>query len=140
MNTITLSPDLVSAWRARTREVEGGHLLWAGGQSRRTPTFRWQGRELSAARIAFMVATGREPEGLVSAGCGVPHCIAPGHVDDTARRQRDRAALRIVLGVPGERPAVCVAGHDQSVDGRLHADGRAYCQACKNVRKARAAA
>jgi len=139
VTAVELSPELIAAWLARTVPADGGHLMWAG-RARPTPVLRFGGRELSAARIAFLLGVGREPVGPVMAGCGVEHCVAPEHVDDTVRRQRDRVSLRLVLGIPADRPDVCVAGHDQAVHGRLHGDGLAYCQACKTARKARAAA
>jgi len=132
--TRVLPDDLVAGWQARTTALPGGHVAWSGGQSRRTPTFRYHGHEYSAAKIAFILRWGVEPVGLVAAGCGMAGCIAPDHVDDTRRRQRDRAALRLVLG-GAARAEVCVARHDQTVHGRLHGNGRAYCQACKTERK-----
>jgi hypothetical protein len=63
------------------------------------------------------------------------NCVAPAHIDDTARRNRDRSALRIVLGTR-ERPQFCRrADHDQAVHGRLLPDGRAYCALCAVERK-----
>jgi hypothetical protein len=123
-------------WRQRTRPIGSGHLEWAGetATGSGTPVMRHSGHTYTAARIAYRIQHGTEPAGRVGPGCGMPHCVAPAHQDDTARQQRDRAALRIVMG-SAERPATCRHGHDQSMHGALLPDGRAYCTRCTADRK-----
>ncbi|MFF0295578.1 hypothetical protein ACFYS8_13295 [Kitasatospora sp. NPDC004615] len=131
---------LEEKWAERTRPLADGHLEWTGERQNasRTPVLRYRGRSYSPAAIAFRMQHGVAPVGQAFSGCGTRHCVAPAHVDDTARRIRDRNALRVVLGTAA-RPAVCRrAGHDQSVHGRIQPNGAAYCQACKRGDKAAA--
>jgi hypothetical protein len=130
---------LEQKWAERTQPVDGGHLEWSGSRAvSGTPIMIYRGRMYTAAAIAFRIHNGTDPIGYAKASCGTAHCVAPEHVDDAARRARDRAALRIVLGT-GERPAFCRrAGHDQTVHGRLSPDGVQYCHACNLTTKATA--
>lgn len=131
---------LTEKWTERTRPLDGGHLEWTGERqsTSRTPVMRYRGKAYSAAAIAFRIHHGTDPIGQAFAGCGLKHCVAPDHIDDTARRSRDRAALRVVLGT-AERPTTCRrTGHDQTIHGRIQPNGAAYCQACKRADKAAA--
>lgn len=131
-NVAQQSLTLQEKWAARTRPVEGGHLEWTGERQSTsgTPVMRYREKAYSAARIAFRIKHDREPEGYAKSECGMQHCVAPDHVDDTATRDRDHGALRIVLGMP-DRPERCVRGHDQAKHGGVQPDGRAYCRECK---------
>jgi hypothetical protein len=119
-------------WAARTIEVPGGHLDWVGG-----PWLRWNGTLYRPARIAFRIRTGREPVGQVRPECGRPGCVAPGHVEDQPGRQRNRAQLRALRGLP-PRPERCTHGHSQDAHGRLDEHGRAYCHPCAGHQQAAA--
>ncbi|MER5641885.1 hypothetical protein ABT095_33730 [Kitasatospora sp. NPDC002227] len=123
-------------WRERTAPLPGGHLEWTGERATGsgTPVLRHSGQAYTAARIAYRIQHGTDPVGHAAPGCGRQHCVAPEHIDDTARRQRDRAALRIVLGSP-DRPTHCRHGHDQAEHGQFLPDGRAYCTRCVADRK-----
>nr|WP_202447240.1 hypothetical protein [Streptomyces sp. SID5468] len=133
------STTLAEKWGAHTRPLDGGHLEWTGRrQHGGTPVLVFRGRTYSAARVAYQVRTGRQPDGHVYAECGVEHCVAPEHVEDTAGRTRIREQMRYLAGGQ-QRPDRCVHGHDQGEHGRLTTDGRHYCQACKRNRKALAA-
>lgn len=122
-------------WRRYARPVDGGHMEWTGerGYTSGTPLLTHQERHLSAAAIAFRMRTGRDPQGVVLADCGLKHCVAPEHVDDVPGRLRTREQLRYLQGGRA-RPAVCKRGHDQAVHGRLLTDGRQYCGTCKRGR------
>lgn len=124
------------------RPAAGGHMEWTGPTYGRsdTPVIRRGDQRVSPTRVAFRLQYGAEPVGQVFAGCGMRHCVAPDHMDDMARRQRDRAALRLVLGT-AERVERCGrAGHDQAVHGRFLPNGSAYCLACKTADKQHRAA
>lgn len=127
---------LQQKWASFTRPAGGGHVEWTGERQSTsgTPVMRYREKPYTAARVAFIVKYGREPVGYTFAECGMRHCVAPDHVDDEPGRARAREQLRYLTG-RGERPDVCVAGHDQSAHGRYEADGRAYCAACKRERK-----
>lgn len=123
-------------WAARTRPVDGGHLDWTGERRRTsgTPVMVYRGRMYTAARIAFRIHTGREPQGYAIAECEYPHCVEPTHVEDEAGRARTREQLRYLTGGQ-QRPEQCVHGHDQAEYGRYAPDGVSYCQACTAGRK-----
>ncbi|MFJ9846321.1 hypothetical protein ACIRYZ_38955 [Kitasatospora sp. NPDC101155] len=123
-------------WRQRVRPAVGGHLEWTGERATGsgTPVMRHSGQAYTAARIAYRIKHGTDPQGYAAPGCGMRHCVSPDHIDDLPRRQRDRAALRIVHGKPG-RPATCRHGHDQAEHGQYLPDGTAYCARCSADRK-----
>ena len=124
-------PSVEAAFRARTRPVAGGHLEWTGPrQANGTPVFRHRGKMYTASRIAFRLRTGREPQGYAQPECDMDHCVEPAHIEDTPGRTRLREQLRY-LGGGRSRPSQCRSGHDQTLHGRLYADGRAYCAICR---------
>ncbi|MFJ3537009.1 hypothetical protein ACIPQA_16250 [Streptomyces sp. NPDC090109] len=72
-------------FRRRTIPTDDGHLLW--------PTTDYhiktvEGAAISAGRYAFGQKYGRRPVGKVQAGCGVPRCVHPDHVEDQPMRQQ----------------------------------------------------
>jgi hypothetical protein len=125
-----------------TRPVEGGHLEWTGRRTRSngTPMFTHHERSYTARSIAFRVATGRAPEGYVTAECENPECVAPAHVEDEPGRTHVRAQLAAVIGTA--TPLVeCNRGHATATHRRYSPDGAPYCAACvAEVKRARAAA
>lgn len=123
-------------WATFTRPVNGGHLEWTGERQTTsgTPVMRYREHAYTAARIAFRIRHGREPEGYARPECGLPHCVAPAHIDDTTTRLRDREQFRYLLG-GRERPETCAHGHNQGQWGRYETDGRSYCHACKREAK-----
>jgi len=127
---------LEEKWQANTRPVDGGHLEWTGerGTASGTPVFRYREKPHSPAAIAFRIKHDRDPVGYAYAECGLKHCVAPDHVDDEPGWTRTREQLRYLTGGQQRKPE-CVHGHDQAQHGRYEADGRAYCEACKVVRK-----
>ena len=77
-------------WRARVREVDGGHLEWTGAVASnptRTPVMRYGTQLHTAGRIAFRIQHGHDPVGHAKPGCGLRHCVAPAHQIDTADHQ-----------------------------------------------------
>lgn len=86
-------------FRARTTPLPEAHLEWKGHVNNTgTPALRWQGRLLSAYRIAFRIRTGREPVGYAGPGCGMDQCVAPDHIDDQPARTRNRTAFDALFG------------------------------------------
>lgn len=119
-------------WRAPVRPVDGGHLEWTGerGSASGTPVMRYREKSYSPAGIAFRIRHGREPEGYARAECGLVHCVAPEHVDDTVTRTRDRAALAALTGRWHRLETECRRGHDYAQHGRYLPDGSRYCDRC----------
>lgn len=128
--------SLDEKWRANTREVDGGHLEWIGehGRSTGTPVMRYREKTYTAARLAFRMRTGREPEGYAFAECDRQHCVAPAHVEDEPGRQAAREQLRYLMGGQ-QRAEQCRQGHDQAEHGKYESTGTAYCAKCSNDRK-----
>lgn len=84
---------------ALTRTAADGHTEWAGPVTRAGfPLLPWRGRSLMPGRIAFAARYGREPEGRVTAACGMPHCLTGDHLDDRLTRASHRAAYA-ALGI-----------------------------------------
>ncbi|MFJ9037422.1 hypothetical protein ACIRF8_12645 [Streptomyces sp. NPDC102406] len=123
-------------WHSLTRSTDGGHVEWLGERATAsgTPVMRHKEQSYSPAAIAFRIRTGRDAEGYAIADCGKQHCVAPDHVEDEAGRRRNREQLRYLTGGQIRKPR-CVHGHDQAEHGRYEADGRAYCEQCKVIRK-----
>jgi hypothetical protein len=123
-------------WALYTRPVDGGHLEWTGERAKanKTPLLAYKEKHHSAAGVAFRIRTGTAPEGYAFADCGLKHCVAPDHVNDETGRQRARRELRTSRGL-GDGPTHCVSDHDQTENGRLEADGTAYCGLCKVLDK-----
>jgi hypothetical protein len=84
-------------WR-RAKPTDDGHMEWTGFTSAGTPCLRYGGRNQTAYRVAYRIATGREPEGQALPSCGREHCVKPGHHEDrndrAERRNREREERR----------------------------------------------
>lgn len=119
---------LAKVFATRTRAV-GEHREWTGRPTSGGGRFRHQGRDYTAYQAAFLLRTGRQPVGTVRPVCEHAGCCDPGHVDDQATRQRDRAALAAVKGIEHWPPS---CDHDQAVHGRHRESGKRYCNACNN--------
>lgn len=121
---------LEQKWRSKTRPVDGGHLEWLGSraQASGTPVLRYGEQMYTAYRIAFRIRTGRDPIGQAKPSCEYPQCVAPDCVDDTAIRNRDRGALRAVVGMSAP-PEDCGNGHGPA-DRQFSPDGVSYCAGC----------
>lgn len=117
-------------FRARTEPLDGGHLRWTGYTSKRgVGSVRHGGRIHTAARVAFRIHHGRDPQGYCTAECGMPGCVAPEHIDDDTTRTRNRAVYAVLIGL--ESPAdECRRGHAAPEHRRYARDGRPYCAAC----------
>lgn len=77
---------LKQKWEANTRP-DGGHLEWTGWRnSAGVPVVRHRGFQGSAYRVAFRIHHGRVPEGQVRNVCGMPGCVAGGHLADRVMR------------------------------------------------------
>lgn len=72
----------------RSRPVDGGHREWLAQVAESgTPVLSWHGLHVTAGRVAFKMAQGREPVGNVRPTCTFPHCVAPACQADRAMRQ-----------------------------------------------------
>ncbi|MFD8611043.1 hypothetical protein [Streptomyces sp. NPDC059631] len=126
---------------ALMQPIDGGHMKWTGRRRNDTGTMvmTHHGREYTARRIAFLVRTGREPEGTVTAECDHPGCVAPACVEDEPGRTRARGQLAAVLGLATPLTE-CSRGHATADHRRYDRDGHPYCGACRALTDARKAA
>ncbi|MFJ2780252.1 hypothetical protein [Kitasatospora sp. NPDC087315] len=88
----TRYPSPEAKLAALTQPIVGGHLEWTGPTSDGHPLLKHAGRKWPPVTIAFRTHYGRDPIGTVRPGCGVPHCLAGAHLDDTPTRVAHRAA------------------------------------------------
>lgn len=88
------APSLEEAFRQRTVPLESGHVGWSGSLVKATPTLWWEGTVLSAYKVAFRLHYGREPEGIVRSGCGIPQCVAGACLADRRLRAANQRADR----------------------------------------------
>ncbi|MEV6738613.1 hypothetical protein AB0N14_17460 [Streptomyces sp. NPDC051104] len=80
--------------RFRELAVEGidGHVRWSGRTTREGVPL--VDHFVTAARVAFRLHHGREPEGQVRGTCLVNHCLAGEHLADRVIRERRREQAR----------------------------------------------
>lgn len=90
----SLERTLQDLWEQHTYPLPDGHLGWRGN-----PTPRYQGKNCSPRRIAFLHDRGREPVGFVRGACDVDGCVHPQHVADQKERDEQRAQA-LEAGVP----------------------------------------
>ncbi|WP_431980052.1 hypothetical protein [Streptomyces qinglanensis] len=125
--------SLEDAFRSRTEPVAGGHLRWCGHHGTGgVPIVCFRGRKVSAYRVAFRIAHGREPQGYCTSECAYPGCVAPQCVEDEVLRTRTRAALAAVVGRQ-TRGDACRRGHPAAEHRRYTSTGKAYCVACSRM-------
>ncbi|MEU5595705.1 hypothetical protein [Streptomyces sp. NPDC020298] len=94
------SPE--DAFHANTEAVEGGHVRWTGYINKGIPYVSSRQTRITAARVAFRLHHGRDPEGQARPGCGVDHCVAGGHLEDRRIREANRRADRAYRLLFGE--------------------------------------
>ncbi|GHH30001.1 hypothetical protein [Streptomyces rubradiris] len=90
--------SLEEAFRLRAKPIDGGHVRWTGPITNTTPNLRYRGANHSAYRIAFRLHYGRVPEGQARPVCGVPGCLAGGHLEDRPMRQRTASLFNAIFG------------------------------------------
>lgn len=88
-------------WR-RVQPTDDGHMEWTGYSIGGTPALRHGGRHHTAYRIAYRIATGRDPEGNARPSCGRDHCVKPGHHADRADREREKRVDALYDGIFGK--------------------------------------
>ncbi|MFC9465176.1 hypothetical protein [Streptomyces coelicoflavus] len=89
-------------WR-RVQPTDDGHMKWTGHlNTTGSPAVRHGGRTLSAYRIAYRLATGREPEGYALPSCDRDGCVKPGHHSDRADREREKRVDALYAGIFGQ--------------------------------------
>ncbi|MER7835279.1 hypothetical protein ABTY98_05050 [Streptomyces sp. NPDC096040] len=89
-----VAPTLEAVFWERSRPVDGGHREWTKQRAASgTPVISWRGQHVTAGRVAFRIAHGREPEGQVRPTCTFPHCVEPKCQADRVMRDGARASL-----------------------------------------------
>ncbi|MFJ1528204.1 hypothetical protein ACIOFV_07210 [Streptomyces mirabilis] len=86
--------SLETVFFERSRPVDGGHREWTRQTAASgTPVISHRGQHVTAGRVAFKIARGREPEGQVRPSCTFPHCVEPAHQADRLMRDAATASL-----------------------------------------------
>ncbi|MEU9333186.1 hypothetical protein AB0D49_08470 [Streptomyces sp. NPDC048290] len=81
------------AYRSNSHPIDGGHMRWTGpADTTGHPRLNFRQRRLSVRQVAFRLHHGREPQGRLSVGCDMPHCVAGGHLEDQQIREANRRA------------------------------------------------
>lgn len=91
---------LREAWERRTKQVDGGHLLWTGN-----PAVYFASVSHTPRRAAFLITRGTKPQGQVLSTCGMEACIQPEHLADA--RERDEMSR---AGNPPVHPRYAACG------------------------------
>ena len=88
-------------WK-RVKPTDDGHMEWTGYRNNSgAPSLRHGGRNLSAYRLAYRIATGHEPEGYALPSCGRHGCVKPGHHGDRADRAEARKVDHLYTAIFG---------------------------------------
>ncbi|MDI9885345.1 WhiB family transcriptional regulator [Streptomyces sp. HNM0645] len=82
---------LGEAYAMRTEELDDGHVRWTVV----TSVLTIAGHVYTPARLAFILAHGRKPDGMVRTTCGMPGCVAFDHLADTGMRKAARQATAV---------------------------------------------
>lgn len=117
---------------AKVDRRDGGCWAWTGyslpydGRGK----FGLKGYAVFAPRVAWAIANGREPNGLVLHSCDNPNCVNPAHLRvgtfQENIRDRDERGRHWASGVTH-----CVRGHEFAGSNLyVRPDGRRKCRAC----------
>lgn len=87
-------------WR-RVKPTDDGHMEWTGYITHTTPALRHNGHLITAYRVAFRIANGRNPEGYALPSCGRDGCVKPGHHADRVDRAREKRVDALYTGIFG---------------------------------------
>ncbi|NEE12021.1 hypothetical protein G3M58_36890 [Streptomyces sp. SID7499] len=96
-----LPATVEDAFRQYLRLTDDGHAEWTGPFNSGSPRVTHEGTAHSAYRVAFRIATGRDPEGKALPSCGRDHCVKPGHHADRVDRQREKRVDVLYAGIFG---------------------------------------
>ncbi|PLS32109.1 HNH endonuclease [Bifidobacterium margollesii] len=90
---------------AKTDKQAGGHWIWtAHADSSGHPVISIGNKPRQARRVAYELAHGTVPAGMVvTAICGVPACVNPGHLEAVTRSQADTRRKASSLSTTGVR-------------------------------------
>ncbi|MDQ3028988.1 MAG: hypothetical protein M3R09_02940 [Actinomycetota bacterium] len=96
----TPAPTVDAFVQAHCQALPGGHIRWTGYvTSRGIPQIKYgTHKRESVYRYAFRQRTGRTPVGYAKPACGMPMCVAPGHIDDQPMRDHHRATYTALFG------------------------------------------
>lgn len=92
----TRYPTPEAKFNALTEPLDGGHVRWTGPMDGPHALFKHAGQRMRPLTYAFRLHHGREPQGTVRPGCGMSHCLAGAHLDDTPARRAHRAAYAVL--------------------------------------------
>ncbi|MFC8515529.1 hypothetical protein [Streptomyces sp. NPDC057257] len=94
--------SLEDVFRANTRQVDGGHLLWTGyvsGAGIACVCYRQE--RIAPARLAFTMHHDRPPVGRVRPSCGMDGCVEGAHLTDGPMRAANERADALYTAIFG---------------------------------------
>lgn len=95
--------SLEDAYRSNSVVVEGGHKRWTGPRNTKGhPLLNFRQRRSSVGRVAFLLHFGRVPEGRLTTGCDMAHCVEGAHLEDQRIRAANRRADDAFTSIFGE--------------------------------------
>lgn len=111
--------------------------LWTANTLRGYGTFRADRRTHRAHRLAWELARGPIPPGLVVDHlCRVKRCVNPSHLEVVPQAINVRRGLRPITPNHNTAKTHCVRGHSFSGDNLLvKLDGTRSCRACQRMRR-----
>ncbi|MER6976013.1 hypothetical protein [Streptomyces carpinensis] len=87
-------PSPEERFQELARVTKDGHVTWTGRTTRDGVPL--VDHFVTAARVAFRLHHGREPEGQVRGTCRVNHCLAGEHLADRVMRELAKGDLKAV--------------------------------------------
>ena len=99
-------PDIYTsvedAYRSNSEATDDGHKRWTGHtDTNGHPRLNFRQQRISVRQVAFRLHHGREPQGRLSIGCGMAHCVEGAHLKDhriRAANRRADAAFTAIFG------------------------------------------
>lgn len=83
------------AYRSNSEAIDDGHRRWTGHtDTNGHPRLNFRQQRLSVRQIAFRMHHGRDPQGRLSVGCDIAHCVAGAHLEDQEIRDAQRHRIR----------------------------------------------
>ena len=122
----------VRFWSKVARNDADGCWLWSAGRDPKGyGQFQHDGRSRRAHRVAYELAVGPIPDGLVLDHlCSNPPCVNPAHLEPVTQRENLLRSSRTITGILAAKTH-CKHGHPFDKENTYHdPNGRRRCLIC----------